>query len=124
MSRLSTAVHETLKSECRHLGALELWEIMRNRGESISLATVYNSLNSLVASGDIHEIRGAGESAVYDARLDHHAHLHCTKCNALSDIELKRGLNALQREAEEMSGFCELESDITLRGICPKCQRA
>lgn len=123
MNRSSQLVLSVLQSECRHMDATEVWDLLRKRGEEISMATVYNSVKSLQETGEIRVIQRPGEGALYDARLDPHAHLHCENCGKLSDIDITRGVAALEREARDLSGYGNLRTDITLHGHCPECQK-
>lgn len=123
MSRSSAFIRDILAAAGTHLSAIELWELCRSKGVSVSLATTYNALRALVASGGVREIKMVGGCSVYDARLDQHAHLLCTSCGKLSDIDVKRGVSAIEREARGISGYSRLTSDITFRGVCPDCER-
>lgn len=121
MNRSRLLVLTTLQREQRHLSATEIWDLIRLEGEPLSLATIYNSLRSLLEAGAVKEIQRPGEGSVFDSRVDPHAHLLCTACGRMSDIDVTRGVSALEREAHELSGYRGLRSEITLHGICPAC---
>jgi len=65
-------VTEVLDGDHLHLTAEAVHGRARERLPEISLATVYNTLNELVAMGEVLEISGAGGAKRYDpnARLD------------------------------------------------------
>lgn len=90
----------------------------------ISLATVYNTLNELVAMGEILEIAAAGTAKRYDpnARLAHQ-HLVCTSCGELWDV-FPSGEGALALVERDRHGFEVSGVEIVFRGRCPSCVAA
>ncbi len=116
------AVTEVLDGEHLHLTAEAVHSRAQDRLPEISLATVYNTLNELVAMGEVLVISGAGGAKRYDsnARLDHH-HLVCTSCGELRDV-FPRGRSALGLEASDKHGYDVTGVDIVFRGVCPNCQ--
>ena len=118
------AVTEVLDGEHVHLTAEAVYTRAHERLPEISLATVYNTLNELVAMGEVLEISGAGGAKRYDpnARLDHH-HLVCTRCGDLRDV-FPRGGNELELRPADRHGYDVTGVDIVFRGRCPKCRAA
>lgn len=114
---------QILSEERKHLSALELWEKARAQGAQLSLATVYNGLKHLVATEQVTELRFGEGKALYDARLDHHAHIHCTVCGNVEDIEFAPQIENIQREAASLSDYSLLSAEVTLKGICSPCQK-
>ncbi len=111
-----------LVGEHLHLTAEAVHSRAQDRLPEISLATVYNTLNELVAMGEVLEISGAGGAKRYDpnARLEHH-HLVCTSCGDLRDV-FPRGRSELDLAASDRHGYELKGVDIFFRGICPDCQ--
>lgn len=60
----------------RHVTAETLFEAARDCGESVSLATVYNTLRSFTEAGLIAEITVDGARSYYDTKTDDHAHFY------------------------------------------------
>ncbi len=104
-----------------HLTAEAVHSRAQQRLPEISLATVYNTLNELVAMGEVLEISSGGTAKRYDpnARLDHH-HLVCTSCGELRDVfpdgQHSLGLGHADRHGFEVTGV-----EIVFRGRCPAC---
>jgi Fe2+ or Zn2+ uptake regulation protein len=84
---------------------------------SISLATVYNALETLQKCGLVQKVQISRESAHYDFRTDNHHHAYCQKCSTIYDIETKPGVNLarllntpktfdVQRERVSITGCC------------------
>jgi len=117
------AVTEVLDGEHLHLTAEAVHSRAQDRLPEISLATVYNTLNELVAMGEVLEISVAGGAKRYDpnAHLDHH-HLVCTRCGELLDV-FPRGQHGLQLDVSDRHGYDIKSVDIVFRGLCPACQR-
>ncbi|MGH9299452.1 MAG: Fur family transcriptional regulator, partial [Acidimicrobiales bacterium] len=98
-------VAEVLNGEHVHLTAEAVHDRAQQRLPEISLATVYNTLNELVAMGEVREVPAAGGARRYDpnAHLGHH-HLVCTRCGELRDI-FPRGVDRLVLEENERHDY-------------------
>jgi Fe2+ or Zn2+ uptake regulation protein len=106
-----------LTAEAVHSAAQELLP-------EISLATVYNTLNELVAMGEVTEVASGPGPKRYDpnARTPHH-HLVCGRCGALRDVLVESDL-VPQLDARERAGFAITGVDMVFRGLCPTCSTA
>ena len=58
----------------RHVTAEALHAASRASGETISLATVYNTLKAFCDAGLIQEVRVEGQKSYFDTRTDDHPH--------------------------------------------------
>lgn len=99
-----------------HPTADEIFKRSRASMPSISLATVYNCLESLVESGLIRQVNFERESTRYCPNLKPHAHFLCKKSGEVYDIELSKPLldqitNALP------SGFIAEHIEINFNGL-------
>ncbi len=67
---------------------------LRARGSMprMSLATVYNCLDTLVACGLVRQVHFERESTRYCPNLSEHAHFHCQKSGRVYDVELDTDL--------------------------------
>src|ERR1700753_3171257 len=74
MTRQRAAVFDHLRRADHHPTAEELYQGVRATVPSISPATVYKALETLVDSGLATKLVAANGSARYDARGDHHYH--------------------------------------------------
>lgn len=75
-----------------HPTADEIFKRSKKTMPSISLATVYNCLDSLVDSGLIRQVNFEREPSRYCPNLKPHAHFLCTKTGEIFDIELPEAL--------------------------------
>ena len=79
-------IANVLLSEPMHLSADQLLEKLRRGGESVSKATVYNTLKLFVERGLIRQIHLDPERTVYDSRQATHHHFHEVETGTLWDI--------------------------------------
>lgn len=87
---------------------------------TVSLRTVYQALHDLEAMGEIRfEQVGTGPLRV-DQRLERHAHLRCTGCNRLHDVDVELGAFALSEQ--QRHGFTVDGAEVTFLGRCPSCR--
>ncbi len=105
-----------------HMSVDELYETIRKRFPSMSLATVYKNINAMMAEGFILEVKLPGEKSKYELAKEKHAHLLCTKCGKVEDISLN--LKPVMEEAVEKSRYQIVGESLLLTGYCPLCRAA
>ncbi len=108
---------DILKSTDIHPTADWIYEMARKEIPNISLGTVYRNLKILKEEGLIIELND-GKQSRFDGRVDNHYHFKCEKCGHIYDIE--------EKDVDvscflEKKGFTVNSLDITLTGICDKC---
>ena len=87
----------------------------------ISLATVYNTLNELVAMGEVRSVQAGDGLRRYDPNVaSPHQHLHCVVCGTLWDVD-PVGAASLAVPTDQQRGFEILGVDIVFRGRCGAC---
>ena len=69
----------------RHVTAESLFSAVQKTGESVSLATVYNTLRAFCDAGLMQEITVDGARSYFDTRLDDHPHFYWEDEGRLSD---------------------------------------
>lgn len=85
-TRQRQAVYDFLARAESHPTAEEIYQSVKGAVPRISLATVYKSLEALVATGLAAKLTGNDGSARYDARGDHHYHLRCLRTGMVEDL--------------------------------------
>jgi Fur family transcriptional regulator, peroxide stress response regulator len=79
------AITKYLLSRIDHPSADQIYHDLQTDFPSLSLGTIYKTLNSLKEIGVVQEL-GFGEGAVrYDPNAKVHINLVCTKCNSIHD---------------------------------------
>lgn len=69
----------------RHVTAESLFEAAQKGGQSVSLATVYNTLRAFCDAGILNEITVDGSRSYFDTRIDEHPHYFWEASGTLSD---------------------------------------
>ena len=118
------AVCRKLAGNKSHPTAQSLFEQLRPDFPSLSLATVYNTLQTLADNGLIHELGDAGDGAVhYDADPSPHVNLVCTRCHRIEDFP-GATLTPVARKVAADSGYELRGARVVYYGLCPKCRRS
>jgi len=115
------AVYSRLAATLTHPTAEELHTEIQAEYPTVSLGTVYKTLDTLEQQGLIHKFRATGESARYDANLKPHHHLVCKVCGRMEDVEGEAAAN-LNILPKDYSNFQVEEVRVDFRGICGPCR--
>ena len=122
LTKQREVVLQVIRDEKEHLTANDVFDKAKQLLPSISFATVYNSLRYLKEAGLIAEISFGNGASRFDSMTSRHDHAICTKCGKLVDMEIELPPEIISFAAE-FSQF-QLESlELTLRGICPDCNK-
>lgn len=103
-----------------HPTATEVFIRVKQRMPSISLATVYNCLETLTQAGLVRQVNLDRAPSRYCPNLKEHAHFHCESCGEISDVNLAPGAG-VHGAVELPEGFVVHKVDLSLRGLCPNC---
>ena len=107
-----------------HPTAQQIFTAVKSHFPSLSLATVYNTLDALVRLGAVHALGGAGDGIIhYDADINPHINLACLKCHRVVDLPCTIVADLDQKVASE-SGYRIVGARLVYYGLCPECQRA
>lgn len=105
-----------------HPSATMLFEELHHEFPTMSLATVYNTLDALVGLGVVNVLGPAGDGRVrFDADTIPHINLACTSCHRIIDIASEQ-IGSLQDEVSRTSGYEVRGARILYYGLCPDCQ--
>lgn len=69
----------------RHVTAESLYEAAKTSGQSVSLATVYNTLKAFCEAGLIQEITVDGSKSYFDTNMHDHPHFYWEDSGDLTD---------------------------------------
>ena len=116
------AICNYLASREDHPTAADIYQHLKSQYTSLSLATVYNTLDVLVALGEINALGNAGDGMVhFDPRTDPHINLACVQCHEITDIASPH-IQQMNAEIKDTSGYRLLGSRVLYYGVCPDCQ--
>lgn len=113
------AIREFLEGNFSHPSAEEIHEALRGQFPTLSLATVYNTLEALRERGEVVEVVGDSSKKRFDPDVLRHHHLICVRCQKILDIPEK--WKPVLSEHEKM-GFQIIRSQVDFHGLCPECQ--
>jgi len=117
------AVYDALMGQRDHPTAVEVFMRVKTKMPNISLATVYNCLETLTDCGIIKAVNHDREPSRYCPNLAEHAHLFCQSCGGVMDIPLRSN-----RRPQDIWDLPEdvsvVQHEVSFRGLCPKCATA
>jgi Fur family transcriptional regulator, peroxide stress response regulator len=118
------AICRLLVDSEEHPSALMIYEQLHPQYESLSLATVYNTLEALTKIGLVNVLGevSSGDAVRYDAHTHPHINLACVQCHRIIDIASPH-VQELEKEVAKSSGYTLLGSRVMYYGLCPDCQR-
>jgi len=123
-TRQRVAVSSILDEIDDFRSAQDIHAILRSRGDSVGLTTVYRTLQSLADAGKVDVLRtGEGESVYRRCSTTHHHHLVCRTCGRTVEVEGP----AVERWAEKIGaehGFVRVTHNVEVFGTCPDCALA
>ncbi len=116
------AVIEVLRAARCHPDAAWIHAEVRKLQPSISLGTVYRTLDALVRDGVAVTIKRAGGATCYDfCRTDeNHYHAVCQHCGAIYDIDAH--LVPALPDGALPAGFRITDVRLEFVGVCPSCE--
>ncbi len=105
-----------------HPTAEQVYDKVRKKFPTTSLATVYRNILKLKELGEVLELGFAEGGNRYDGNKPYdHPHIVCLKCKKILDPELPQ-FQDLTRELEKSTGFQVINHRLDFFGICPKCR--
>jgi len=123
LTRQRQAVVAFLDEAQGHVTAEEVHAAVQTGATPISLATVYNTLTTLAAMGELGEVRAGRGPTRFDPTVRPHDHLLCDACRRLIDIEPVLAPE-VELPAARRRGFVVDRVDVLVRGRCRECAAA
>ena len=104
-----------------HMNIDELYRNLLSKFPSISLATIYKNINSMVEKLFLSEVKIPETKSVYEPTKTEHAHMVCSSCGSICDIMLD--VSSIVKEASTLTDFRINSTSVVLNGICGKCSK-
>ncbi len=114
------AILEYLEGNTSHPSAEEIYRVVSQKYQSMSFATVYNTLHALTQAGSLRELTIDPERKRYDPDTSRHHHLICVLCGTIADIPGEISVELPKEMAEQ---FTLLGNHVEFFGYCPACKR-
>lgn len=121
-TRQRAAVSAALAEVEEFRSAQELHDMLKHRGDSVGLTTVYRTLQSLADAGEVDVLRTDEGESVYRRchSDDHHHHLVCRHCGKAVEVEgpaVEKWADAIAEE----HGFVDVGHTVEIFGTCGEC---
>lgn len=114
------AVFEALHNNYNHPTAEMLYKEVSRKYPTITLTTVYKTLDMLIDMGEILSLDINPERRHFDPRSDSHHHIICEKCKQIMDIfEID---TEIKPPKEIENKFYLRGYHIDFYGLCQKCR--
>jgi Fe2+ or Zn2+ uptake regulation protein len=113
------SIFRVLHESTVHPTAEAVYDTVRGEMPTISLRTVYQTLNDLAAMGEIQAIELGTGSARFDPHTGPHHHLVCEACGKVQDLEAD--FPGVSVPVGNDFGFTVTATEIVFRGRCRGC---
>ena len=115
-------IFRVLHGDESHPTAESIHAAAKTHMETISLKTVYQTLNELAAMGEIAALDLGTGMTRFDPNVDGvHHHLVCRRCGKVRDLHADFSAVTVPNGADE--GFDVGEAEVVFRGRCRDCRR-
>jgi len=116
------AVLKVLAASEGHPSVEQIYEQVKRRFPTTSLATIYKTVTLLKELNEVLELGFPEGSNRYDGHRPYpHPHLICTKCKKIIDPDLN-SLEDLAKEVTKETGFQITTHRVDFFGLCRECQ--
>jgi Fe2+ or Zn2+ uptake regulation protein len=114
---------DTLRRSAQPVDAKELYWIVRQKDETVSLATVYRSLSLFKKIGLIDEHRFGKSCWCYEAKQSQERqHIFCKCCGKIVVFESPL-ITAMIKDIQDKNGFAIERVEVCVRGTCRECRQ-
>ena len=116
-------IFEILIGNESHPRAEDIYDALKAKMPDVSLATVYNTLNTLKEMGMVNVLSITEDNSIrYDPATEVHDHLFCLGCNRIFDVY--RDAAVMDFSKRNIPGFQLVDrTQVTYYGYCPDCQK-
>ena len=114
------AIYKILMDGKDHPTAEMIYEKLQTRYPTMSLATVYKTVEVFREMGLVHSLNVGEDKARYDANMEPHVHMVCGTCGDILDV-MDVEISSLQKAAEEKSGYRVADCQVYFHGQCAEC---
>lgn len=104
-----------------HINIDDLYVSMLKKFPSISLATIYKNVNSMIEKFFISEVKIPNEKSVYELVKSEHSHLVCVSCKKIEDVIIDT--TSVLNELNSISNFTVNNTNVVFTGLCKECSK-
>lgn len=115
------AILQAVRSLGSHPTVEEVYQLVRQDFSTISLTTVYRTLEKLVTLNELTQINYMGSRTRFDHRLDAHQHVICIKCKEIKEIAIDRSCAESCVPSDVKQWISITGFSLLFYGECKKC---
>lgn len=116
------AIYKVLLESNNHPSVDEIFEKVKIQFSSISLDTVYRSVESLEKMNLVNRICGIEGKNHFEANIHPHHHFICTSCHAIFDFTYeKANIQKIHLPSEALKLGKVESTHLLVKGVCRKC---
>lgn len=116
------AVYKYLMNTHEHPSAEVIYKALQPEYPTMSLATVYKALKTLVEVGLVQELNVGEGNFRYDGKAESHPHIQCIKCLKVDDLN-DISFDDLNSQLQPHTKYKVLSNKLYFYGICENCQK-
>ncbi len=120
-TRSQEKIVRVLNSLNKAISAQDLYIELRNRNETVGLATVYRALEALKLEGIVQVRTLANGESLYSSRQEDRHHLTCLNCGNSILID-ECPVHDLEEKLENLHKFKIYYHTLEFFGLCTRCQ--
>ncbi len=114
------AIYRELARKRDHPSTEMIYNSIKRYYPSISLTTVYRTLETFEKMGLISVVNTLYHAARYDANLEPHHHVICTECKKIEDL-YDNSIDYSKLDETQIENYRILGYSVLFSGICEKC---
>jgi Fe2+ or Zn2+ uptake regulation protein len=113
-------IFRVLQGNASHPTADAVYAVARREMETISLKTVYQTLNELAAVGEVAALDLGTGTTRFDPNVEEaHHHLVCRRCGKVRDLHAD--FSDVVVPPGQSAGFEVGRAEVVFRGVCATC---
>ena len=116
------AVYEVLSNTKEHPNAEMIFSSLQATYPTMSLATVYKTIDILNEIGLVQILNAGEDSFRYDADTSEHAHVRCVDCGKVEDL-YDLDVEKFNKGIEKNTHYKLVGQQFYFYGVCPDCQK-
>lgn len=115
------AVYDVLKNTKAHPTVEVIYNKLQPMYPTMSLATVYKSLEMFKDLDLVQELNVGEDKFRYDANVKPHPHITCVACGRVDDVDNEMFFN-LSEQVSSKTGYQITGQKLYFYGHCPECK--
>jgi len=116
------AIYKVLYNTTAHPTAEDIYKALKQTHPTMSLATVYKTLDALKKADLATELNVGDDRSRYDATVKSHPHMICFNCGKVMDLNTS-SLDGLKERIQEETDFDIISEKVYFYGTCSQCKK-